>query len=612
MENQAPKPDFTPETAPITSFRAQLLEQAKETNTSPGVYLMKDSHGLVLYVGKAKHLRNRLISYFQSPVHEDPRIEWLLAKVTHFDVILTETEAEALILEATLIKKHKPKHNVRLKDDKAYPYIKIQLSDPFPRLEWTRRVFRDGARYFGPFPSARGAREIMSLLIETFKIRDCSENTFRHRTRPCILYQMDKCSGPCVGIVDTNTYRQSIDEIVHVLEGKSDSLLKALKKGMEEAAEHEEYEVAAACRDQIRNLELITETQGAVEAESHRNRDVLGIARKETEAHATLLRIRNGKMVAIQHFHLQNVDARQPQSEILFDFISQYYLGIRKRVVKAESALNGPVNNTDGESEVATQVGLLLNEVLATEVLLPETPEDVELLEKTLGIGLRVAESPVDEQLLNVARANATYALEQVQKKPQGHGTEALEEVQKKLHLQKYPHRIECYDISNIQGVDAVASRVVFMDGAPDKSLYRRYKIRSVEGSNDFAMMKEVLGRRFGNREEALPDLVVVDGGRGQLAQAVAIMDEFSIQGIEAVGLAKARTESDFQAKEVKSSMERIFIPNRKNPVPLLPTSGAYKLLTHVRDEAHRFAVTYHRLVRDKRSMGRDGMGRNG
>jgi excinuclease ABC subunit C len=240
---------------------------------------------------------------------------------------------------------------------------------------------------------------------------------------------------------------------------------------------------------------------------------------------------------------------------------------------------------------------------VAHEVLLPEVPVDLELLEKALGIGVRVSDSEVDKQLLNVARANAEYALEQGQRKVSGHGIQVLEEVQDKLHLAKLPHRIECYDISNIQGQDAVASRVVFIDGAPDKNLYRRYKIRTVEGANDFAMMREVLDRRFSRAEEELPDLVVVDGGRGQLAQAVAILDELSVQGVGVVGLAKARVERDFKASEVKSSSERIFIPNRKNPVPLMPHTGAYKLLTHVRDEAHRFAITYHRLLRSKRSL---------
>lgn len=582
MENQAPKTDNS------IPARGLLLEKARDASTSPGVYLMKDAQGVILYVGKAKNLKNRLSTYFQAGPHEVPRTEMMVSRVHHFDVILTETEAEALILECTLIKKHKPKFNVRLKDDKTYPYLKIQSHDSFPRIEWTRRVLKDGARYFGPFPSAWAARQVMQLLNESLRLRDCSDNTFRHRTRPCILYQMGKCTAPCVGHITPQGYRDSIQEAIAVLEGKGDSLIRDLRKAMEEAAEHDEFEQAAQYRDQIRNLELVTSTQVVNEAGSHRNRDVIGIARKETEASGVILMIRAGKLVSVKHYHLQNTDASLSDSEILFDFLAQYYLSQNQLAEAAER---------EGEERGLPP---------AQDVLLPLAPQDPELLEKSLGVTVKTSEGAGDDQLLNVARANAEHSLEQSTKKAAGHGIQALEEVQDKLHLAKLPHRIECYDISNTQGEEPVASRVVFIDGAPEKNLYRRYKIKTVVGSNDFAMMKEVLGRRFSNVEEDLPDLVVVDGGKGQLSQAVAILEELGVQGVGVVGLAKARTESDFQATEVKSSQERIFIPNRKNPVPLLPHTGAYKLLTHVRDEAHRFAITYHRLLRSKRSLRSD------
>jgi excinuclease ABC subunit C len=567
MENQAPT-------------RQALLERARETSTSPGVYLMKDLAGGVLYVGKAKNLKNRLSTYFQAPIHEVGRTEMLVNRVHLFDVILTETESEALILEATLIKKYKPKFNVRLKDDKTYPYLKIQVDLEFPRIEWTRKVLRDGARYFGPFPSSWAARQVMLLLNETFKLRDCSDNTFRNRSRPCILYQIGKCSGPCVGLATKEQYKESIQDVIAVLEGKSDVLLKDLQRGMEDAAEREEFEEAAYYRDQIQNLQLITQTQAVTEAQgiqAQRDRDVLGVAQKDMNGHGTLLRVRGGRLIAVQHYHLQNTDPSFTEPELLFEFLSQYYLNLN--AASEEAVLN------------------------SREVLVPHAPNDVELLERTLGITLKVAETAVDEQLLSVARNNATYALEQNAKKNVGHGLAALEEIQDKLHLPKLPNRVECYDISNTQGEDSVASRVVFIDGAPDKNLYRRYKIKTVIGANDFASMKEVLGRRFANVEEQLPDLVVVDGGKGQLAQAVAIMNELNVQGVDVVGLAKARTESDFRKTEVKSSFERIFIPNRVNPVPLLPHTQAYKLLVHIRDEAHRFAITYHRNLRSKRSL---------
>ncbi|HCM39315.1 MAG: excinuclease ABC subunit C [Bdellovibrionales bacterium GWB1_52_6] len=580
MENQASKPL-------IRNSRAVLLEQARAVRSSPGVYLMKNEKGEILYVGKAKVLPNRVSSYFQAGPHENPRTEMLVGRIQYFDVILTETEAEALILEATLIKKHKPKFNVRLKDDKAYPYLKIQLNEPYPRIVWTRRVLRDEARYFGPFPSAWAARQVMELLNETFRLRTCSENTFRHRSRPCILFQMGKCTAPCVH--DAQDYHEQVEAAVRVLEGKSDQLIAELTRGMQAAAEREEFEIAAEYRDQIRNVSIVTETQGAVEAGAQRDRDVIGIVRKDMEAHGTLLRIRGGRLISIQHYHFQNTDPSMPDAELLFDFLAQHYLS--------------PSATTAATGQPEEHVRKEERDPPASEVLLPQAPDDHDLLERVLGVHVRTAETLIDEQLLNVARANAEYAMEQSQKKTQGHGVQALEAVQEKLHLQNLPCRIECYDISNIQGEDAVASRVVFINGAPDKTLYRRYKIKTVKGANDFAMMKEILGRRFSHAEEALPDLVVVDGGKGQLSQAVAILDELQVQGVAAVGLAKARTESDFKATEVKSSHERIFIPNRKNPIPLLPHTDAYKLLVHVRDEAHRFAVSYHRVVRSKRTF---------
>jgi len=575
VENQASKPTLGLENETSRPLaRDVLLKAARETAAKPGVYLMKDPGEVILYVGKAKNLPSRLTSYFQKFPHEIPRIEMLVSRIHHFDVILTETESEALILECTLIKKHKPKFNIRLKDDKTYPYLKIQVDKAYPRIEWTRKVTKDGARYFGPFPSAWSARQVMSLLNNSFKLRDCSDNTFAHRSRPCILHQMEKCSAPCVKLVTENEYKESIGQVVEVLEGKTDELIETLKLGMEDAASREEFEVAADYRDQIQGLTLVTATQGVSEADIHRNRDVVGIARKGVDGHGAILQIRAGKMVAVRHYNLQNTDPSVPEAEVLAEFIEQYYAACE-----------------------------LTEELMPPEVLLPFAPTEPEVLKDAFGITAKVADGVVDEQLVNVARSNAEYALEQMQKKAAGHGLQALEEVQDKLHLLKLPHRIECFDNSNIQGEDAVASRVVFIDGAPDKNLYRRYKIKTVEGANDFASMKEILDRRFSNKEEELPDLVVVDGGKGQLSQAVAIMEELGIQGVGVVGLAKARTESDFQSKEVKSSFERIFIPGRKNPVNLLPHTSAYKLLTHVRDEAHRFAITYHRLLRSKRTL---------
>lgn len=541
---------------------------------------MRDASGTILYVGKAKSLRNRVTTYFQGERHEQARIEMLVTAVDHFEVILTETEAEALILECTLIKKHKPKFNIRLKDDKTYPYIRIAVSEEYPRLEWTRRVKRDGSRYFGPFPSGWAAKQILRLLNETLKLRDCSDNTFRHRSRPCILHQMEKCSAPCVGKVTPSEYSESVAHAIQILEGKSFELTAQLERGMKDSAERLEYEQAAYYRDQLQNLQLVTQTQGVLDTQADRDRDVYGLARADSDAMGVVLIVRKGKLLSVKHYNLQNTDASLGDREVLLNFVAQ-----------------NAIESAQSEEESYTQ---------AQEVLLPEVPDDLETLERVLarsGVSVRTSASESDRQLLNVARANAQHALELARKRAAGHGAEALQEIMEKLDLERLPSRIECYDISNIQGSDPVGSRVVFVNGAPDKNLYRRYKIQSVQGQNDFAMMKEVLGRRFQHADDTFPDLLVVDGGKGQLAQASAILEELNVQGVEVVGLAKARTESDFRKKEVESSMERIFIPGRKNPVALLPHTEAYKLLTHVRDEAHRFAVSYHRLLRSKRTI---------
>lgn len=577
--------------APLND-RARLLEQAKEAPKDPGVYLMKDAAGVILYIGKAKNLKNRLTTYFSRIPHEITRIEFLVQSIRRFEVILTETESEALILECTLIKKHKPKYNIRLKDDKHYPYLKIRSDESFPRIEWTRKVKRDGARYFGPFPSAWAARNTLQLLNEHFLLRDCSDNTFRHRSRPCIQYQIGKCTAPCVLKVSIEEYSEQIGGAIRVLDGKSDELEIELKKEMALAAEEERFEEAAFFRDRLQSLASVTAIQVVDESGKSRYRDVVGIARDGVNAHVAVLQVRAGKLIAVKHVHIQNSDDTQTDAEVLADFLAQFYLQ-----AQAESA-NPEREPLPGDVDLGGVKG-------PTDVLVAIAPDDLELIEKTIALSVLTPDTEAEKQLMQVALTNAKHALEQAKKTENGHGIQALEEIQSKLHLEKVPLRIECYDISNFQGDDSVASRVVFMDGAPEKTLYRRYKIKTVQGQNDFAMMKEVLGRRFSNTEEQLPDLVVVDGGRGQLAQAVDILKELGLESIPTVGLAKARTESDFQAAEVESSLERIFIPGRKNPIPLLPHMKAYQLLTHIRDEAHRFAITYHRSLRDKRGMGR-------
>lgn len=566
-----------------TQARAKLLEKTKELTTSPGVYLMKNEHGIVLYVGKAKSLKNRVSSYFQPIQHEHPRTELLLTQVHDFEIIITETEKEALILECSLIKKHKPKFNVRLKDDKQYPYIKIPSTHPFPRLQWVRKVEKDGAQYFGPFPSSHAARVVLKLLNEKFKLRDCSENTFLHRSRPCILYQMGYCCAPCVGKVTEEEYRELLNEAVLVLQGHGEGLIQELTLEMQEMAEREQFEVAARIRDQIQSIQIVAQTQSVSQEMAPIDQDVYAIERNDTQAHGVVLNIQSGKLLAVKHFVFEHVESSLQDSEIFYDFLTQ-------------SEFQGAKSPSQNSAQNSTET--------RKRILVKELPQEVELLEEAFQVKIYTPQTDAEKQLVTVAHLNAKYALSHQKQTSGSHGLLALEEVQKKLGLDQLPRRIECYDISNTQGEDSVASRVVFMDGAPEKNLYRKYKIKTVRGADDFASMREVLMRRFSKmntREgDEQPDLVVIDGGKGQLAQVMAVFEDLNIQGVGLVGLAKARTEKNFQSTEVKSSMERVFVPNRVNPVLLYPHTKTFKLLTHLRDEAHRFAIQFHRSLRDK------------
>ncbi len=565
-----------------SKVRSELLDTAKNLATSPGVYLMKEASGHIIYVGKAKSLKARVSSYFQPITHEHPRTELMLTNVHEFEIIHTETEQEALVLECTLIKRYKPKFNIRLKDDKHYPYLKISLAEDFPRIEWTRKVNQEKARYFGPFPSSYAARTVMRLLTESFKLRDCKDNVFLHRSRACILYQMDQCSAPCVAKVTTDEYQEQLKEAIAVLDGKNPQFLDELRAEMSLAAEEERFEDAARIRDEIQAVEIVSQTQSVLDADTRLDIDVFAFDRNDEIAHGVVLQVRGGKLLQVKHYDVQNFDGSLKNEQILHDFLTQHFL-----LMEEHSDLLHVKN-----------------------VLMKVLPEEKALLEETLKISIKTPTSDTQKQLVNVAQTNARFAMESSKKTGAGHGVGALEEIKEKLGLDQLPRRIECYDVSNTQGEESVASRVVFIDGAPDKNLYRRYKIKTVKGANDFASMREIFDRRFSKMDKDTgnekPDLVVVDGGKGQLSQAQAIFKELDIVGVDLVGLAKARTESNFKSKEVESSMERIFIPNRVNPIPLYPHTRAYKLLTHIRDEAHRFAITYHRKLRDKRSLKHD------
>ncbi len=528
----------------------ELHAEARSATQLPGVYLMKDVRQHVVYVGKAKNLRNRLSSYFAHE-HNDPKTRVLVKIVASYDVLVTESETEALLLEATLIKKYRPRFNIRLKDDKAYPYLRIDRGS-FPRLTVTRQRPDDGSRYFGPFPSAWAARTVAHVITVHLGLRDCSDNAFRHRSRPCMLYEMKQCVAPCVGYVDT--YQALVHEAEAILSGSSQVVQRALETQMEQAIFEEAFEQAGVVRDQLMALELVMRMQSAVDANNtQRSQDILACH----AMHGMRIMVREGRVVGSQHVVFEDMD-EVSVPELLRVFILQ-------------KCLESPPD----------------------EVIVATMPDESELIQQTLPV--RLPQGEYEEQLLRVALLNAVHAEKTHQKQ---HPLRSLEEAQSVLGMKDLPRRIECYDISNLQGDDAVASRVVFIDARAEPSLYRRYKMEGEQ--NDFAMMRQVLMRRFARTEDTFPELVVVDGGKGQLAQAVMVLSEVGFQG-SVVGLAKARTESMFRSSEVCASSERLFVPGRKNPILLKPGTALFQLMTSVRDEAHRFALAYNRALRRKR-----------
>ena len=548
----------------------------------PGVYLMKDERGTVVYVGKAQSLRHRVRSYWQkaTPAGEIHRIRSVIDRVAEVEYTLTDSVSEALLLEANLIKRFRPRFNVRLKDDKSYPYIKITLGDDFPRIERTRKLVNDGSRYFGPYASAVSVDELMNMVRRLFPFRTCTiaiKDGERALQRPCLLYHIKRCQGPCIEAIGKEAYRADIAQVELFLEGRQETLVKALATEMTAVAGREEYERAAVLRDKIRAIERTMESQ-KMAAFARTELDLIGLARADNQAAVQLFAIRDGKMVGRDVFLL---DAAREASddEVLTSFLEQYY-------ARATS--------------------------IPREVYLPSTTADVGevsdleafLVERRGGpVHLRVARRGEKRQLMDLATRNAAETLAREQARwlaDQGKTQAALGELADALGLTDAPARIECYDISNLQGAESVGSMVVFEDGKPRSGEYRRFRIRTVEGPNDFASHQEVLRRRFrlvkagqeGSEEErrwAMPDLVLIDGGRGQVSAAKAVLDELGLHEIALAGLAKER--------------EELFLPERPEPVVLPPTSPALYLVQRLRDEAHRFAITYHRNLRAKRAV---------
>jgi excinuclease ABC subunit C len=549
--------------------------------TKPGCYLMKDSGGTVLYIGKAVNLRSRVRSYFHASAGQSEKTEALVPLIADIEWILVGSELEALILEMNLIKRYRPKYNVRLKDDKYYPYIKVHWADPYPKVTITRSTEKDGSRYFGPYTAAWAVHQTLDLMRRVFPFLTCDRVITGQDTRACLWYDLKLCTAPCVGHVTQEEYRGMIDDLCRFLQGETDPVVGRLEEEMRQASAKMRYERAAALRDQLTALRRIMEKQKIVSTEKT-DSDVIAMARQDGEACVQVFFVRGGRMIGREYFVLEG--ARETdESEALRQFLLQYY-------------------------DEATSV--------PQEVLLPAEIEETQIIEAWLrsrhndkAVRLAVPRDGMERSLVDMAAENAAETLRSLRAQWESNRAkhvEAMAELQRELNLPAPPARIECYDISNLQGTAVVASMAVFEQGAPRKAHYRRFRIRTVSGQpDDFASMREVLARRFsrftaaqtaevGRKKDpsfsVLPDLLLIDGGKGQLAEAVKVLVEAGLdRRVPVASLAKQR--------------EEIFLPQRTAPILLSRDSQALRLLQRVRDEAHRFAVSYHREVRTRTGL---------
>ena len=544
----------------------QKLEAA---STEPGVYLLRDRAGKVLYVGKAKSLRSRVRAYFREGGDGRFQVRFLMRRVRDFDTIVTASEKEALILENNLIKQYRPKYNIRLKDDKSYLSAKI-TNHAWPRITVTRKIVKDGGRYFGPFGSADGLRETIDVIRKVFPLRTCTDAVFRNRSRPCLEYQIKRCLGPCCLPVDREEYGRHLHAAQMLLEGKNLELLREMRGLMKDHASRLEFEQAARIRDRVRAVEKTVERQTVLHHWGI-DQDVFGIYREGGFIEAIVLIVRGGKLTSTQGWSFQDLEF--PVHDILSDLLTQYYSGAR---------------NIPDEVIVPVE---LEDAAVRAELLSDRREKKCEVFQPQRGEKLRLLEMAMDN-------ARQSFASRRDNEKTR---EQMLEDLRAKLGLRNTPKRMECYDISNLQGSMVVGSQVTFDEGEPQKNLYRRYRIRSFEGQDDFASMYEVLKRRLERavRENEYPDLWVIDGGKGQLNVALEVIREFKLADqIDCVSLAKQHVLNDRREKEVTKSEERVFLPRRKDPIVLPKNSTALFLLVRIRDEAHRFAIAYHRELR--------------
>jgi excinuclease ABC subunit C len=597
-----------------------IVEGLAQIPDAPGVYLMVGQSGEILYIGKAISLRSRVRSYFQEGTEHHIRTRAMVEKVTGVRTIVVTNEVEALILEANLIKRHQPPFNVRLRDDKRYPYLKV-TNEPFPRVVFTRFVRDDGARYFGPYTNAHGLRELIDLVRTVFPLRTCREPIDGRRKRPCLQYHIKRCLAPCVGYQTEEEYDRTIDEVVLFLEGKQDSLLTRLQHEMIEAAEHFNFEGAARVRDRIVAVRRVTEGQKVV-WKSRLDMDLVAIARGQGQACVQVFFVRGGKLIGQEHFILEGVFER-PNDVLIGEFLKQFYTA-RTAGAPEQGALSAARVARDNQAPVPEKRRASAASAAAVpkEILVSSLPSERATIESWLsGIkGQRVRilqpQRGTRAEYLRLVHQNAEQNLkaflahQELQETAQAR---SLTDLADALELPEPPHRIECYDVSNIQGTNPTASMVVFVEGRARKSEYRKFKIQYDRGPNDFAMMQETLRRRLRylrretdrtetpiERELAKkekfnkkPDLLLIDGGKGQLSAVVEVLEELDMTGLAVAGLAKEH--------------EWLYLPNQSDPIVLPPNSPALHLIQRIRDEAHRFAVTYHRQRRAK-SMTRSAL----
>lgn len=544
----------------------------------PGVYFMKGSKGQVLYVGKAKDLKSRVSSYFTDSKDHSPKTRSLVREIQDFEVMLVKTEVDALLLERTLIKHHQPPFNILLRDDKEYPYIRIDFSAEWPRIEIVRRRLDDRAEYFGPFSAAGSLRTSMDAIKRVFPLIRCNQWEFEHAKRVCNYYHMKMCLGPCVLPVEKETYKSMLRDAMALLQGKNDEVTKTLLNKMTTASEREQYELAASYRDQIKAIDILSEKQTVV-VDPDIEGDVISLVESPDVIAIHVAMIRAGRLIGGDSFTF-SVSGLEDSSETLPHFLLQYYDG---RYLPQRIVVDGNLENPDDIARALTPEDSRQPELRPLKNLRAPWPD-------LAAIAVKNAQYAHDESVRNMDRRRSS-----------------LEALQTTLGLDAPPRRMECIDISNLQGTAIVASDVCFVDGHPEKSLYRSYNIETVQGApDDFASIREVVKRRIerGVREGNLPDLLVIDGGRGQLESALSSLAAFPGLKLQIVSLAKSRLEK-YRGKKAqvatsapRHSLERVFKPGQDTPIPLVPGSPAFRLLTQIRDEAHRFAITKHRKKR--------------